>query len=151
SIGQGVRGSRRFLGLRSGMDAHVAEVEIEARFHKCPRLRIERLSGEAQHVMDDGRSRGVGTGKTLRLQLRVLMSVAGPTFFTSSSAVTRAPHAESPCEYSRCRRAQFGATKELICRTVSAKHDVRVYGVGLGLAGVGRFGRGCAGMNPDTA
>src|SRR5262245_52314382 len=62
-VGVRIHGAGRRGGLCVGMHAHAPEVTAEALLKELARVRIERLSGAGQHLIDDGRRGKAGTGK----------------------------------------------------------------------------------------
>jgi hypothetical protein len=54
-VGASAYGACRFRCLWVGVNANVAEIMSEARFHEGARFRIQRLTRRAQCFLDDGR------------------------------------------------------------------------------------------------
>jgi hypothetical protein len=88
-VGQRIDGSDRLGGVRTGVDAHAAEILSEARLHKGARGWIQRLPLRAQYVMYYWRG-DVGCGRVGGLALETQPLLTARFALAAAAAVLAA-------------------------------------------------------------
>src|SRR6266436_10367825 len=88
-IGECIDSSCGFSGTRIGVDANSAEIMAKTRFHEGAAGRVERLTGRAQHFVNDRRNSRIVPSSDLRVPSFALQPLFA-TFLTFTGRARRA-------------------------------------------------------------